>query len=77
MQDVCDYRVLIDHFEIGKQDHWNISPDFFNYHAVMPENRNGAHRRNVESSKLTWKDLVSMPVENVAITMEQIAIMKL
>jgi hypothetical protein len=39
----------------------------------MAESRYG----EPESSKLTWKDLVSTPVENVAITMEQMAIMKL
>jgi len=69
--------VCIDHFEIGKHDNLHIGSGLLNYHAVMPENWNGAYQRKIESSKLTWKDLVSIPVENVAITMEQIAIMKL
>ena len=67
--------VCIDHFEIGKHDNLHIGSELLNYHTVMPQNWNGA--RKTESSKLTWKDLVSIPVENVAITMEQIAIMKL
>jgi hypothetical protein len=41
-QDVYNYQLLTDHFEIGKQHHLHISSELLNYSAVKPGNRNGA-----------------------------------